>query len=290
MMRVTSVLFGGSLFWAFGPTLGDMALRWSIDPRYSHGYLVPIFALVLLWLRRGLPLSWEVPPGVCWLGVAVLGLGMALHLAGARFYVNWFEAVALLPVLAGMALLLGGWPGLRWTWPSIGFLLFMIPLPFRLEVALGAPLQGAAARCSAFLLQMLGQQAVTEGNIIALRTSRLGVVEACNGLGMLVTFTALATALAILIDRPWLDRAVIVVSAVPIAFLANVSRITATGLLQETLGHDVAGVVYHDLAGWLMMPLALALLWGELKLLSRLLVDMPSPCSPARLVRSRITG
>src|SRR5207302_1198261 len=115
------------------------------------------------------------------------------------------------------------------------FLIFMIPLPFRLEVALGAPLQGAAARCSTCLLQVLGQPAIAEGNIIALRASRLGVVEACNGLGMLMTFSAMATALALVIDRPWLDRLVIMLSAVPISFIANVSRITATGLLQETV-------------------------------------------------------
>ena len=182
------------------------------------------------------------------------------------------------------------------AWAALGLAVdrvpvFMIPLPFRLEVALGAPLQRAAAWCSTCLLQMLGQPAIAEGNVIALRSSRLGVVEACNGLGMLVTFSAMATAVALVIDRPWLDRLVIVLSAVPISFIANVSRITATGLLQETVGHDVAGVVYHDLAGWLMMPLALVLLWGELRLLSHLLVDLPGPGScPARLDRSRITG
>src|SRR5207247_9586811 len=43
---------GASLLWAYWPTLGDLVGRWSNDPRYSHGYLVPPFAAVLLWLRR----------------------------------------------------------------------------------------------------------------------------------------------------------------------------------------------------------------------------------------------
>jgi exosortase len=288
-MRVTAALLWGSLFWAYATTLEAMAERWSIDPRYSHGYLVPAFALGLLWLRRDLRERASVSLGERWLGVVILGTGLAVHLAGAWFYVNWFEAAALLPILAGITLLLGGWSEIRYAWPAIGFLIFMIPLPFRLEVALGAPLQGAAAWCSTCILQLLGQPAILEGNVIALRASRLGIVEACNGLGMLMTFSAMATALALVIDRPRLDRLLIILSAVPISFIANVTRITATGLLQETVGHDVAGVVYHDLAGWLMMPLALGLLYGEMQLLAHLFVELPGPGLPVPLVVSRIT-
>ena len=29
-----------------------MAQRWSHDPQYSHGFLVPLFAAVVLWHRR----------------------------------------------------------------------------------------------------------------------------------------------------------------------------------------------------------------------------------------------
>ena len=32
----------------------------------------------------------------------------------------------------------------------------------------------------------------------------------------------------------------------------------------------------HDKAGWFMMPLALIVLWGEMALLSRLFIEMPS--------------
>jgi hypothetical protein len=37
--------------------------------------------------------------------------------------------------------------------------------------------------------------------------------------------------------------------------------------------------VYHDLAGWLMMPLALAILWLELQFLTRLFIE-PEPAIP----------
>jgi hypothetical protein len=73
------------------------------------------------------------------------------------------------------------------------------------------------------------------------------------------------------------QKIVIVSSAVPIALVVNVLRITATGVLFETVGSEWAKAVFHDLAGWLMMPAALVLLGLELKLLSHLLVEPGRP-------------
>ena len=94
---------------------------------------------------------------------------------------------------------------------------------------------------------------------------------------MLVIFFALSTAVALLSRRPLLDRIAIVVSAIPIALVSNLLRIIVTGVLHETVGSEIANAVFHDLAGWLMMPLGLGLLWLELAILSRLLLEPKSP-------------
>jgi hypothetical protein len=65
----------------------------------------------------------------------------------------------------------------------------------------------------------------------------------------------------------------ILASAIPIAVIVNVIRITVTGVLHELVGSRIANLVFHDLAGWLMMPMALGMLWLELELLSRLLIE-----------------
>lgn len=270
----------GALTWASWPMLRDMVGRWSGDPRYTHGFLVPAFALFVLWDRRRLAAA--IRPTPRWEGVALLAVGAGVRLAGAFVYFEWIDALSLLPTLAGVAVLLGGWPALRWSWPAIAFLVFMIPLPHRLEVSLGQPLQAIATRASTYTLQTLGIPAVAEGNIILLDDYRLGVMEACNGLGMLFSSLAIATAVAVLVDRPATDRALVVLGAVPIALATNVARIVLTGVLQQTLGDRVAGAVYHDLAGWLMMPLALGLLWLELAALGRLFVA-PRPAAPIPL-------
>jgi exosortase len=256
-----------------------MCDKWFTDPQYSHGFLVPLFAFYLLWRRVDYleGATFEPTP---W-GLVFVLAGLGLHLAGGHFYVDWVGMFSLLPVLAGLFLCMGGRPALAWAWPSIAFLLFMLPLPYRLEVSLSLPLRRLATLGSTYVLQMLGLPAIAEHNVILIEDARIGVVEACNGLGMLMTFLALATAVAILLRRPALDKAVIVLSAVPIALIANIVRITLTGVLLVLVGDEFANIVFHNLAGWLMMPLALGLLWIELRVLDRLLLKLePEDLSP----------
>jgi exosortase len=267
-----TALCAAALFWSFWPVLAEMVERWSTNPQYSHGYLVPLFSAFLLWYRRRLLPTGDMQGS--WWCVPVLAVGLGLHLAGAYLFFDWFSAAALIPVLAGIVLAIGGVRMLAWSWPAIAFLAFMLPLPHRAETLLSHPLQRMATIASTYVFQTIGMPAVAEGNIILLEEMRVGVVEACNGLGMLVTFFALSTAVAIVVDRPLVDKLVIVASAIPIALAANVLRIVMTGLAGVAFGPQVVEV-FHDFAGWIMTPLALGMLGIELWVLSRLLVEVP---------------
>lgn len=258
-------------FWSYWPVFGDMASKWASDPQYSHSYLVPGFCIFLLWRGRG-QTTW-LEPGWNWLGAAFLIVGIALRIAGALFFVDWLESVSLLPMLAGTVLFLAGWPALRQTWLAIAFLAFMIPLPYRVETGLSLPLQRIATNGSTYILQMIGRPAFAEGNVIVINDARVGVIGACNGLGMFLLFFALSAAVAILIRRPWWEKAILIVSALPIAIGVNIFRITTTTLVHELFDSTTINAWVHDLAGWIMMPLALLTLIVELKILSKLFVE-----------------
>jgi exosortase len=275
---VGTALIGGCLIWFYWPIFSALASLWSHDPQYSHGYLVPLFSLCLLWRRRD-ELA-ERPAGYSWWGVFLLLIGASVRLAGAYYFVPWLEFVSLLPSAAGFATLILGARGFAWSWPAVAYLAFMLPLPYQLQVALAHPLQRVATTASTYLIQTLGVPALAEGNVILLRGGRIGVVEACNGLSMMVTFLALTAALAVVVRRPPAEKLALVLSAVPVAVAANVLRITVTAVLHETVGGTVAYAVYHDWAGWLMMPAALGLLGLELLLLKKLVTRTPDPASP----------
>lgn len=264
----------GCLGWAFGSTLLELTRVWKSSDQYSHGYLVPGFALLLLWLRRDRLDRAALRPSLA-LGGLLLALGIGLRLFGVYWYYLWLDPISLLPCLAGVCWLLGGWAAWRWAWPAILYLFFMVPLPYRMATALSSPLQGLATVASTFLMQTIGLPALSEGNVITLNDARLNVVEACSGLRMLVVFIALSTGLALLTRRPWLDKLILLVSAIPIALISNIIRITATGILHETTSSETANAFFHDLGGWLMMPLGLLLLAVEMKILSRLFIAPP---------------
>src|SRR5438270_31171 len=72
------------LLWACWPTVADMLGRWGHDSRYSHGWLVPLFAAFLLWARRGRLAGKQLRAS--WWGLAFLAAGLGLHFAGTYVY------------------------------------------------------------------------------------------------------------------------------------------------------------------------------------------------------------
>jgi exosortase len=273
------IALAACLIWAYWPTWLAMSQFWAHNPQYSHGYMVPLFALALLWWRRDLLRQGTFDPS-CW-GMPLIALGILLRLASAYVYFDWFDNVSLLPLLGGLCLLVGGRQSLAWAWPAILFLVFMLPLPYRVETALAVPLRGLATAASTFILQTVGLPALAEGNIIRINDVKIGVVEACSGLSMLLVFFALSTAVALLVQRPLWEKLTVLASAVPIAVIANVARISVTGLLHVKVGGELADAFFHDFAGWLMMPFALGLMWLELQITARVFLPPAEPVERA---------
>jgi exosortase len=266
------------LAWAFWPTFVELVVTWKTSPQYSHGFLVPVFAAFLLWTRRDRLPAAASPDDVRFraAGAAVLLLGVAVRLMGTYWFFNSADAISILPCVAGVVLLVGGRDVWRWAWPGVLFLAFMIPLPFRVANALSEPLQRLATVSSTFVMQTLGLPALAEGNVILLNEHLIGIVEACSGLRMLVVFFALSTAMVLVVRRHWVDRVIILLSAAPIAVISNILRVTVTGVMYDLGYSEMASHFFHDVAGWLMMPLALGMLWAELWFLGKLFIDAPA--------------
>ena len=212
----------------------------------------------------------------------VVGLGLpGRDLGGAchclRVYFRWVETATLVPAIACLTWTFGSWPLLRRVWPAIIFLVFLLPLPSAVNDFIALPLQRIAATGSCFLLQLSGFWAIQEGNVIQLATPHgpmpLDVALACNGLRMLMTMAATITATIILIPLPTWKRITLLFSTVPIAMISNIIRIVATGWCYYMITGPTAKEWAHDASGWLMMPLALLLVWLELQLLSWLVPE-----------------
>jgi exosortase len=146
----------------------------------------------------------------------------------------------------------------------------MVPLPYRIEGELSAPLQRIATKLTTTSLQILGQPAFNEGNVIRIGDARLEVAQACSGLRLFVSVLALAYAYLAIIRREWWEKLILAISVIPIAIVANSTRIVATGLIYQCTTSEWARRLTHDLAGWGMILVAAAMFWMLLWYLKRL--------------------
>lgn len=253
-------------------TLIGTAVAWD-DPMYNHGYLIPLFAAILLYIRR------EPFEGVTnkerWIGVGVIVGAIVTRVVASYLVIFTVDRLSLIVCLIGVFVFVGGFRALRWAGPPILFLVFMFPLPRILVDNILRPMQTLATMSSVYALQTLGVDVFREGNRIVLEHRPMNVVDQCSGLRMLTIFIALALAIVLVSNhRPWWDRLIILASSIPIALLVNIIRITLTGLLYNlNIGGDIVEQIFHDFAGLIMMPLALGFLFIEMQILSRLVIE-----------------
>jgi len=266
---VVALLLSVCGLWSYWPTLASLVSVWSRVSDYAHGFLVVPLALFFLWVHRDrFPGLGSAAPTVA---VILLGVSLALRHAGDAFYFTFLDGWSLIPFAASVCAMLGGRRLLGWCWPSLAFLVFMVPLPFSLENELSGPLQRIATVLSTHTLQFLGQPGFAEGNVIVLGQERLEVAQACSGLRLFLGIVALTYAYVVVIRRPLWEKLVLIAAAAPIAIVSNAARIVATGLLfQQFLPGPQSHAWIHDAAGWGMIALAAGLFWLLLWYLKRL--------------------
>lgn len=268
---VLVALLGGMVLGVYWNSLLIMAEKWEA-PEYSHGYLVPLFAIVLLWVRWQ-PLQ-EPSSAAQWLGVGLIAAGFALRLGAAWYNFVIPDMLSIMPCLFGVFLVVGGWESMKSAAPALAFLIFMFPWPDVLERNLLQPLKRISTLAATYTLQTIGMPAYSDGNRIMLGDVQLGIVDQCAGLRMTTVLLALAAAIALFMDnRPIWERVLVIFSAIPIALIANVVRIVVTGILHAMGQSELADSFHNDYAVFVMVPLALGLLFVETELLSHLFVE-----------------
>jgi exosortase len=249
--------FGGLLVLGFGPVLSRLARQWLDDPDMGHGFFVPLVAGYLVWRKREELL--RTPAAGNWWGTLLI-LWAVLQLAVATLGVELFLArTAFVISLAGVVLTLAGAAVARKVAFPLFLLLFMVPIPAVIFNQITFPLQLVASRLAEVVLSVLGVPVFREGNILELPSQRLSVVEACSGIRSLLSLSFLALVYAYFFDRRVWMRGVLLVAAVPIAIIANATRVTLTGLVGEYNRRWAMGV-FHAAEGWVVFMLALALL------------------------------
>lgn len=273
--------------WAYWPTICELVFAWERQPDYSHGFLVLPFALFLLWnFRSSFP---GAEAKGWWIGLGLLLLSQAMRIVSAIYFLETVDQISLIVWLASVVCMIFGSRVLWWSSSALAFLIFMVPLPYRVERMLGGPLRTIATEVSCYGLQILGQPAIAEGQTILLGDQQLEVAQACSGLRLFMSIIAMAFAYIVLMDRQsWVEKIFLVVCIVPIALFSNASRIVVTGLLYQYTTSNFAHGFSHDFAGFAMIAFSAFLFWAAIWYF-RKLMPREEPTDIGRLVQYNTT-
>ena len=222
---------------------------WERSAYLSHGYLIPMIAVFLLYQRRSelLRAFREGTPG---------RFGVLAVLVAATFLILAVIGDAVSPAGLGVPLVLlaacyaiGGRELLRVAALPTGFLIFMVPPPGGMVNAALINLKLAVTKISAGTLHYFDYPVAAAGNQLMIPGHTLFVADACSGLTSIITLIPLAAIVAYLLSHGFWRRLVIMLSVVPLAMAANALRVIVTVIAVPTWGDEVAQGLLHETFG-----------------------------------------
>lgn len=260
---------------------GLATVHWRTDEG-AHGPIILGIVLWLIWLGRD---ALFVPGGARLpaLGFPLILAALAFYVVGRSVEVPVLEIGALLPLLAGVLLAMRGWPALKALWFPLLFVVFMIPLPGILVDAATGPLKQWVSVIAEQILYAAGYPVARSGVVITIGPYQLLVADACAGLHSMFSLSALGLLFMRLTGRESpLHNAIMLVSILPIAFVANIVRVLLLMLITFYLGDEAGQGFLHGATGILLLLVALVHLFALDALLARVIPMPRRPASNAR--------
>ncbi|MFY7866986.1 exosortase B [Roseateles sp.] len=244
----------------FGPTAITLANTVWVKDEQGHG---PIIFAVVLWLLYGKRQAFADIVARPKLGAALwmFVLGFLLYVVGRSQAILMFEVGSLIPIAIGLILFFKGSEALRLCWFPIFFLIFMVPLPATLVIAITTPLKSAVSAVASSILYTLGYPVGRSGVILTVGPYQLLVADACAGLNSMFTLEALGMLYMNLMNYKSAARNVaLAILIVPISFVANIIRVMILVLVTYHFGDEAGQGFVHGFAGMVLFIVALALI------------------------------
>lgn len=241
---------------------------WLEDPAYSHGFLVPVISGFIVWKKRH-ELQIKLKPFGA--GLIVLASGLFIYVISFFWRAQFGLAMSFLIVISGLILYLYGTEAMRSLLFPVCFLVFGIPLPFLPGIT--NFLQSFSAHYSSLIIGMMGIPVSTVGAEIHLERSFFVIGAPCSGMHTLIALLALTAIFAYFIrcpsssPSPIYRKSILFMAALPIALVANISRIVAILLIANSYGSEAAMSFFHDFSSIVLFAIA----FGCLVLCSRAL-------------------
>jgi exosortase len=236
-------------------TCSWLLTHWARISNYSHGPLIPLIALMLVWWKRDQLKG--AKPGQANVGIALVAFSVFLYYIGVKGVQERVVVGSFVFLLYGLTLSLWGREVFKVMFFPITFLLLMIPLNF-LDEKIGFPLRMMVTQASTALLNWFGIETVRQGTAIYSRVFHFDVADPCSGIRSLMALTTVTAAYGYVTQHVQWKRWVLFLSAMPLAVLGNMARVTSIALVAQVYGQEMASKTYHEYSGYIVFGVALS--------------------------------
>ncbi len=250
---------------AFWSWIRVMVSTWGHDSNWSHGYLIPLFSVYLIYVR------WDELMAVryrrAWTGLVLLLFALALNiLCVYPLQTTYGGFLSVVMGLFGLVLFMCGWRAMLLLWLPVLYLLLAVPIPDRIYSLMSVPLQEMAAKASTTVLGLLGADIISTASQLTVRGESgrwypLLVAEACSGVRSLMAFVALGVAMAYITDRPIWQRLVLLACIIPVTIFTNMIRVSITCYMYVIDRPELGQKFMHTFLGIAMLIPAAGILW-----------------------------
>ena len=263
-----SLIIFGLWIGLFSPVFFNLWNDWLNHSNNSHGFLVPFISLYFVCQKKDELQTITISTSI-W-GAGILIISLLIYLLAFAGDVAFIARIMMVVSLMGLVLFNYGKQNFKQILFPLFFLFFMIPIPVSLIQTISMPLQLLATTISARIIKILSIPVNQEGNMLYFAQTQLEVAQACSGLRSIMALTMLSVIFVYLSRKGIVGKIILLASAIPIALLANIIRVTGTGILAHFYGSVVARGFLHEFSGLIVFVFGFLVLSLEFSLLNKI--------------------
>ncbi len=277
---------------------------------YSHGPLVPLISLFMVWANRKRLALVKIQPS--WLGLLLIIPSIPCFIFGRWTGSGNICAITFLAFLIGCLLMFVGSRMTRMLLFPVLYLIFMVPMPSTLLDKASFPVQKSSTTLAVKVLHYSGEIFSDSGwgirqagNLIYSPKLPAGPGESegvlrvegeCSGFRMLISLITFTAFFVYMLNTSWWKKLLLVGISLPLSLFVNGLRIAVIGYVGIWTESAETMFKFHD--SWAMvfeLVLSFAILFGIARLIKAVDFGIPSPSeseieaaktSPVRKVRS----
>jgi exosortase len=274
--RVFALLCAASVLIWRNPLLATLTLALR-DDAYTHILLViPVSAmlLVMAW-RTG---AWKPNPSMR-IGTAMLSVAAVVGLVGLRWGQTdlltgdvhlAIEMLAVVVWLIGSVVFCFGVHILRRGLFPLLFLLWLVPMPdFALNRVVDV-LQRGTTSAARLLFTMAGIPVTQDGKALTIPRVTVEVAEECSSIRSSMMLVVTSMVMSYLLLRSLWGRTVVILAAIPLSIAKNGLRVFTLAALGAYVDPAILNSSLHRQGGIVFFAIALASIFGLIRLAARL--------------------